>query len=115
MLALVVISGVFAGACGTARTQVQPSAAVRQSPERLAVVVTGNGLFRVVAERDERTGSPAAKGATLGGLGGALWPGWDTALGLGRCDVASSRTDGERLRGERRAVAADAARRMTVR
>ena len=114
--ALVVISGVFTGACGTARRQVQPSAAELQSTRQLATVVTGDGPFRVVAERAEETSRRAPVGAMVGGLlGGALWPGWDTVLGLGRCDVSTYRTNGERLRVGRRDVAADAGQRMAIR
>ena len=116
MLALIVISGVFTGACGTVGKPVQPSAADRHRSERLAVVVTGDGAFRVVAEGVERAGRQGTTGAMVGGiLGGALWPGWDTVVGLGRCDMSAYRTDGERPRVERRDVAADAGRRTTIR
>ena len=104
MLALIVVSAVVTGACGTAHRQLQS-----------AVVVTGDGPFRVVAEPAEATERPAM-GAAFGGLlGGALWPGWDTVLGLGHCDLSAYRTKGERLRGERPDAAADAGQGMAVR
>jgi hypothetical protein len=104
MLSLIVVSAVVTAACGTTHRQLQS-----------AVVVTGNGSFRVAAEPAGGTEHPAM-GAQFGGLlGGALWPGWDTVLGLGRCDLSAYRTKGERLGAERHDAAADAGRGMAPR
>src|SRR5437763_6194542 len=73
MVAIVLVAGLLTSACGTTTRQVQPTAADLQSIKRLAVVVTGDDPFSVVAERAEGTGSQAAMGGMVGGLlGGAI-------------------------------------------
>src|SRR2546421_13127263 len=66
MVAIVLVAGLLTSACGTTSRQVQPTAADLQTIKRLAVVVTGDDPFRVVAERAEGPGK-AAKAAAVGG------------------------------------------------
>jgi len=71
MVAILIIAGLLTSACGTASRQVQPTAADLQTIKRLAVVVTGDDPFRVVAERAEGPGK-AAKAAAVGGAVGGV-------------------------------------------
>jgi hypothetical protein len=70
-----VLATVLVGGCGTAGHQAQPTAADLRSIKRLAVVVTGDTGFRVVAARAEGAGSnPGVHMATIFGgiIGGAI-------------------------------------------
>src|SRR6267143_409331 len=67
MVAILLVAGLLTSACGTTSRQVQPTAADLQTIKRLAVVVTGDDPFRVVAERAEGPGK-AAKAAAVGGV-----------------------------------------------
>jgi hypothetical protein len=69
MVAILLVAGLLTSACGTTSRQVQPNAADLQTIKRLAVVVTGDDPFRVVAERAEGPGK-AAKAAAVGGAVG---------------------------------------------
>ena len=71
MVAIVLVAGLLTSACGTTSRQVQPTAADLQTIKRLAVVVTGDDPFRVVAERAEGPGK-AAKAAAVGGAVGGV-------------------------------------------
>jgi hypothetical protein len=72
MVVILLIAGVLTSACGTASRQVQPTAADLQTIKRLAVVVTGDDSFRVVAERAEGPGKAANAAATGGAVGGVV-------------------------------------------
>src|SRR5205807_1277432 len=71
MVAILLVAGFLTSACGTTSRQVQPTAADLQTIKRLAVVVTGDDPFRVVAERAEGPGK-AAKAAAVGGAVGGV-------------------------------------------
>src|SRR2546421_7340464 len=71
MVAILLVAGLLTSACGTTSRQVQPTAADLQTIKRLAVVVTGDDPFRVVAERAEGPGK-AAKAAAVGGAVGGV-------------------------------------------
>jgi len=71
MVAIVLVDALLTSACGTTSRQVQPNAADLQTIKRLAVVVTGDDPFRVVAERAEGPGK-AAKAAAVGGAVGGV-------------------------------------------
>ena len=71
MVAILLVAGLLTSACGTTSRQVQPNAADLQTIKRLAVVVTGDDPFRVVAERAEGPGK-AAKAAAVGGAVGGV-------------------------------------------
>ena len=72
ILAIVLVAGLLTSACGTASRQVQPTAADLQTIKRLAVVVTGDDPFRVVAERAEGPGKAAKTAAVGGAVGGVV-------------------------------------------
>src|SRR5437588_4753304 len=71
LVAIVLVAGLLTSPCGTTSRQVQPTAADLQTIKRLAVVVTGDDPFRVVAERAEGPGK-AAKAAAVGGAVGGV-------------------------------------------
>ena len=68
LVALLVLTSFVLTACGTASKQIEPRATDLQSITRIAVVVTGDDPFRVVAERAEGPSSKALVGAAVGGL-----------------------------------------------